>query len=315
MAGPVARSAYLGWLWRAWARGGTATPSKGDAVLGLATGYDAHDIAPFVRSLRAVFDGHIALGADDRPDVRALFAQHDVEMLPLPPAEGWAPHPVMARFAAFDRWLSARPGIGSVLITDVRDVVFQGPPFDPAPTGLEVFVEADRLGDHGFNMKYLRAVAGDAAAEALADRPSICVGTVMGPAAEVVRFCRLALMLAAVPRSEMGGAFGADQAACNLAVHQGLIAATITPNHRRVATVGLSDPATLGLDAADRILNPDGSISPILHQHDRHPALAEAVRRRWGQGLEVRERVTPKTAGRRWNALKQSVRRRLPEPR
>ena len=53
MAGPVARSAYLGWLWRAWAQGGATTPAKGDAVLGLATGYDAHVVPRrFAQTLR-----------------------------------------------------------------------------------------------------------------------------------------------------------------------------------------------------------------------------------------------------------------------
>lgn len=318
MSGQAATSAYLGWLAAALPTrrepDRTAANGSVDAVLGYATGYDAHDIAPFVRSLRAVFDGEIALAVDDRADVRALFEEHDVKMLTPVTVDGWAPHAVMARFAAFDRHLAGRSDLRSVLITDVRDVLFQSAPFAPRPTGLEVFVEGDRLGDHAFNMKYLRALVGEAMAAALASAPSVCVGTVMGPCSEVVRFCRTVLMLAAIPRSEFGGAFGADQAACNIAIHMGLLQAEVRDNYGRVATIGLTPGARLGLRDG-QVVNPDGSISAIVHQHDRHPHLAEAMHRRWGQGLEARERVRPRGAGQRWRKLRDSLMRRLPELR
>ncbi|WP_428151870.1 hypothetical protein [Brevundimonas sp.] len=318
MSGSAASSAYLGWLSVAIATEAelpttTAAPTI-DAVLGYATGYDSHDIAPFVRSLRAVFDGEIALVVDDRPDVRALLDQHDVRILTARTIDGWEPHAVMARFAAFDRYLTRRTDVRSVLITDVRDVLFQQAPFAPQPIGLEVFVEGDRLGDHAFNMKYLRALIGETMAEALAGAASICVGTVVGPSREVVRFCRMVLMLAAVPRSELGGAFGADQAACNIAVHMGLLQAAVNENYGRVATIGLTPGETLSLRDG-QVVNPDGSVSAIVHQHDRHPHLAAAMHQRWGQGLEVRERVRPKKAGQRWRKLRDSLMRRLPELR
>ena len=98
----------------------------------------------------------------------------------------------------------------------------------------------------------------------------------MGPRREIVRFCRLVLMLAAIPRSEIGGAFGADQAACNIAVHMGLVEAEVRANYGRVATLGLTPGETLGFENG-QVINPDGSISAIVHQHDRHPHLAEAV--------------------------------------
>lgn len=312
-----ARSAYLGWLAQAL-RPSTepVDPSvQGDLVLGYATGYDAADLAPFVRSLRAVFDGPAALVVDDRPDVRELLAANAVEAVFESAAAGWAPHPVMRRFAAFDRLLQRWPGVRSVLITDVRDVVFQAPPFEPSPARLQVFVEADRpLGQHAFNMKYLQALVGRDVAAGLADRPCVCVGTVMGPREAMMRFCRLVLTLAATPRSEIGGAFGADQAACNLAAHLGLMEMDVLPNYGRVATVGLTP--SKGLSLADgRILNPDGTASPIVHQYDRHLDLLQAMHARWGVGYPERRRERPRTSGDHFHRLRDSLRRRLPELR
>ena len=72
----AARSDYLDWLAQALAATEEFAPlPDGDAVVGYATGYDAADIAPFVTSLRAVFDGSVALVVDRDADLRAFLAQ------------------------------------------------------------------------------------------------------------------------------------------------------------------------------------------------------------------------------------------------
>ena len=322
MSGPGAKSAYLSWLGaaasaEAMEAASPAHPNEtGDLVIGYATGYAADLIAPFVRSLRSVHAGPVALVVDDRPDVAALLAEYGVEALLHRKAEAWEPHPAMARFGAAVQLLARWPNVGCVLLCDVRDVVFQAPPFSPAPHKLETFIEYEdgALGDHSFNMKYLRALAGDAMAASIADRPCLCVGTVLGPRAEVLRFCRTVMMLAAIPRSEIGGAFGTDQAACNLAVHRGLIEAEIVPNYGRVATLGMTPGASLTFRDG-KVVNPDGSTSAIVHQHDRHPHLADPVHDLWGAGSVRQERVQPKTAADRRAKLRQSIARRLPELR
>ncbi|MDP1914112.1 MAG: hypothetical protein Q8K49_12360 [Brevundimonas sp.] len=294
----------------------SAVAVAGDLVLGAATGYGVADIAPFVRSLRAVYQGGAALVVDEASALTSFLEAHDIKAVPATSSPAWSPHPVMTRFAAFDRILAQRPGPGSVLITDVRDVVFQSSPFDPAPGVLELFVEFEggRLGDHAFNRKHLRALVGDDLAATMAHRPCLCVGTVMGSRAGVSRFCRTILMLAAIPRSHIGGAFGADQAACNLAAHLGLVEHEVRANYGRVATVGLTPSDTLTVSEGV-ILNPDGSASAIVHQYDRHPHLMDAVHGLWGAGLERRERVRPTTFDDRAKKLRNSMLRRLPELR
>lgn len=317
MSLPPARSRYLTWLAEALAKpSGIATAAHGHAVLGYATGYDAADIAPFVRSLRAVFDGTVALVVDARQDVAALLAQYAVTAIAPDGSDEWVPHPVMQRFAVFDRLLRAWPKVDGVLITDVRDVIFQADPFVPRPKGLMAFqeYEAGVLADHAFNMKYIRALAGAGLAEAIGQKPCVCVGTVMGPRAEVQRLCRAILMLATTPRSSIGGAFGADQAACNLAIHLGIIEAEILPNYCRVATLGMTDGSSLSFEAG-KVVNPDGSTSAIVHQHDRHSHLIEAVHAQWGDGFKCRQRHQPKSSAERLDKLKRSIARRLSEPR
>lgn len=327
MASSAVKSAYLDWLSAALAkvRGASSTiaASSQNLVLGYATGYDAADVAIFVRSLRAHYSGPVALVVDPDEELRAFLASHGVQALDAPcvgtgaagAGKSWAPHPVVSRFAGFDILLRERPWVRNALLTDVRDVVFQSDPFAPEVTGLEFYAECDTpLKTHDFNMKYLRAVAGDCFADNIGNKACICVGTVLGPREALSRFCRLILMLGAIPRSEIGGAFGADQASCNLAVHLGLIEGQVFANHSRVATLGMVPADQMSL--VDGVIrNPDGSASPVVHQYDRHPELMTAMWQAWAGDLERRDRCRPRTLGDRLERVRQSVMRRTVELR
>lgn len=307
-------SAYLDWLAAAVSPppGPAAPPAAGrDLVLGYATGYRVADVEAFVRSLRAVYAGPAALVVDPDPDLLAFLGNHEVEAVTACAGSAWRPHPVVARFAAYARLLEERPDVRSAVITDVRDVVFQDDPFADPVRELEFFIEheAEALSGHPFNIKHLRALFGEGLTRALRPRPCICVGVVAGPAPALVRFCRLLLMLCAIPRSRVGGDFGADQAACNAIAHLGLLDAALRPNYGRVATIGMTPAAGLRVEG-DRILNPDGGVSPIVHQYDRKPPLARFVRERWGSPDDRPLAGRRATAGER---LRRSVLRRLPE--
>lgn len=316
----MARSAYLDWLAGAFvarsAAAASAAPPDADLVLGYATGYGVAEIAPFVRSLRAVFQGSVVLVVDPRPDVMAFLEAHDVDaVMAETTCAPWAPHPVVGRFAAYAGLLERRPWVRNVVLTDVRDVVFQSDPFGPPTDGLEFYEENEGqpLARHAFNVKHLRALAGEALAQTLLDRACVCVGVVVGPRIDALRFCRTLLMLCAIPRSNVGGAFGADQAACNVIAHLGLLGGAIRRNYGRVATIGLTPPQQLRLEGA-RIVNPDASVSPIVHQYDRKGFLRDFVEGRWGEGTRA-----PASRGgllrRRASTLRLSVRRRVPELR
>ncbi|HYC99484.1 hypothetical protein [Brevundimonas sp.] len=314
---PATSTPYLTWFARSLDRYG-AEGARGEsrAVLGYATGYGAAALEPFIRSLRSHYNGPAVLVVDDRQDVRRLLAAFGVSAADALPSTGWSPHPVVARFAAYDRWLRARPWVSHALLTDVRDVVFQGDPFAGAAARVEVYAEGrGRLADHPFTMKHLRALAGMAVAETISDRPSLCVGTIVGPAADLSRLCRVLLALAAIPRSEVGASFGADQAAFNLAVHLGLVDVDIRPNYGRVATIGAGDGGAFEPGEAGAILNPDGSASPIVHQYDRHAHLSELVRQRWSRSGHSAFAARRKSPADRWKGLLASLRRRIPELR
>lgn len=309
---------YLEWLAEHFRDASGGPQGAGTAgsrhVLGYATGYGVAQIAPFVLSLRAWFPGEVTLVVDPDPAMLTFLAAHDVRVLHRAPVSGWRPHVAVERLATFEALLRGLPERASVLLSDVRDVVFQSDPLSPEPTAIEAFEEPGTCGDHAFNMKYITALVGSGLADVIRDKPALCVGTVAGPAGELARLCRVLLMLSARPRSALGGAFGADQAGFNIAVHLDLVPVACRPNFSRVATLGLVDGAQLKIDG-DWILNPDGGASPIVHQYDRHEHLHAHIRRLWSVDLPARRQTPARPFLNRLRRHMDSIRRRVPELR
>ena len=81
-----------------------------------------------------------------------------------------------------------------------------------------------------------------------------------------------------------------------------------------MATLGLTPGDLLSVQGG-RVVNPDGTASAVVHQHDRHPHLDAAMHQRWGGGFEHRKRVRPKSARQKLDKLAASLRRRTPELR
>lgn len=313
-------SPYLDWLARSMPAQPVAPDSDAepeDAVLGYAVGYGVAEIAPFVRSLRAVFSGQIILVVDRKPTLLAWLATHGVEaVIAADRLMHWKPHAVVARFAVYAQILQERPDIRNVVATDVWDVVFQKDPFDGQTSDLLFFVEAEdrTLADHAFNQKHLQALVGEGLTRDLGGRPCVCVGVVAGSAEAVTRFCRAILLLCAIPRSQVGGAFGADRAACNLIAHLNLVGGEIRANFGLVSTIGMTAPESLRIEDG-LIVNPDATTSPIVHQYDRIPVLTDHIEARWGLSSGSPRRHGDKSLPQRLRTLRSALLRRLPELR
>jgi hypothetical protein len=317
----MTRSAYLDWL--AAAEGPTAPVALHaglgpDLVVGFATGYGPRELAPFVASLRAHSDAQVALVASERDETAAFLRSHRIDHWLAPRPSRWAPHLLIARFKHYLPILAAYPSARRVLITDVRDVAFQGDPFaagfgdEKSPIALYCETPPGDLGSHGANPRWLKSLIGAPMAETLSDRPVVCGGSIMGDAAPLVGMIRTLLWLCAIQRAGALEAIGADQAALNVIVHQGLSPAVASPNYGRVATIGYAQAPSLGAGGA--LINPDGSKSPILHQYDRHPAAKAAIEALW-TAPELASFAQPKPKG--WpktrDRLRKSWARRWPD--
>lgn len=301
MAGTV----YSDWL----ARDPTRRPAAANAVFGCATGCGLAEIAPFIRSLRAVFSGQVILIVDRQPTLMAWLSTHGVEtVVAADRVLHWKPHPAVARFAIHAQNLQERPEIRNVLLTDVRDIVFQGDPFADAPGRLHFFREPDGGAEPSLHLRPLQAIVGEPLAQDLAAQPRVTSCVVAGPRAAVLRFCRTMLLLCAGARSGSG----LDQAACNAIAHLGLAGGEVRPNFQRVAQSAPSGTPGLGLENG-RAVNPDGSISPILLRYTRIVGMAAQVHSTWG--IPAPRRRLETALGRRVQGFGSAMLRVFPEPR
>jgi hypothetical protein len=90
--------------------------------------------------------------------------------------------PIAGRWLAYDTYLRVNTGYRMVMVSDLRDVIFQGCPFEGLdPSALHVFEQDGlRYGDDILDDAWYRAVYGGRASGRMAGRTTLCAGTVIG---------------------------------------------------------------------------------------------------------------------------------------
>jgi hypothetical protein len=185
------------------------------------------------------------------------------------------------RYQHYLEHLLANPDVELVMISDLRDVVFQGDPFAGQLADLEVFLEEEhvRCSTPGFNSRWLRDLYGEEGLAALGDAVVSCSGVTIGSRDGMVGYLRA--MVAEVGRHQVP--LGAhDQGMHNWLLRTNQLGnVTVVANGTgRVQTMGEQREIYLDLDG--RVLNPDGSVPPVIHQYDRHAGLAARLFARLG---------------------------------
>jgi len=171
-------------------------------------------------------------------------------------------------------------GYENILLTDVRDVVFQEDPFrDPLPAEIVAFLEAPKMKfgvEPLFNDPWVRGNYGDAMLERLAGERISCCGTVMGSSRGIVSYLRA--FAHEIPKLR-SVAHGADTS-----VHNVLVRLTLTDRvaivdnlHGAVATIGCNAIGELRLSSSGLVLGEDHRPVPVVHQYDRHPELVNCL--------------------------------------
>ncbi|BFR47278.1 hypothetical protein RVX_R03390 [Nitratidesulfovibrio sp. HK-II] len=268
-------------------------------VMGLAAGYHAGDVRPFLASLRATgFAGRCVLFASPTTRDTGRMADMGADVLPFerPPALAHLPYNALRYFLYLDLLRQAPRPYARVLITDVRDVIFQRDPFSfPWTEGLNVTLEDARMtiGACPYMTRWTTGHLGEAAWRALAGRRISCSGTTVGGHAAMLdyleRLTGLLLPFSPAPPPPVPdgtpppptGMAGYDQGVHNHLLHGGhLPEVTVHDNAGPILTLGYkaTPPAA---DAHGDILNDAGVPAVMVHQYDRMPEVFRAVRARY----------------------------------
>ncbi len=218
----------------------------------------------------------VIFGAELDAETSTEIARH-ATLIPFAPG---AQSVNVQRYELYQAWLAEHPEVDGVLMSDVRDVIFQDDPFAQpliAPLMLPLEDPLLTLGSETNNAEWLRALYGRERWAELSDAPIACSGTVLGTRAAVLGYLA-AMRVELTAHATDGRLAGLDQGAHNALLRAGRLAGAVAvPNGERVFTVGSMFPQDLRVDDADRVLAADGHAPAIVHQYDRHPHLVAAV--------------------------------------
>ena len=177
------------------------------------------------------------------------------------------------RFPLYYLYLARhRDKYARVMLSDVRDVVFQRDPFDfEFEEGLCFFMEDDRepMKNCPYNSTWLRTGYGEDALREVGEEIASCSGTTIGSTGAVMHY--LELMVDHMLRLESHPA-GMDQGVHNYLLYKNEIKnVKLFPNRLGpVFTMGKTVDLLTQFNAEGLVLNKDGTVAHVLHQYDRH---------------------------------------------
>lgn len=267
---------------------------KPNLILGTINNYNFYQVSRFVYSLRKTdFDGHVCLYVGESVQdstVRALRrAAIEVVRFNSDPGEVESfaakinfplPNPVIVNnfryLFYYDYLKNSADRFGKVMLTDVRDVVFQSDPFDlPFDSGLFCAVEPKRITQCEVNSEWLKVAYGLQHLETFEDKKVICSGTTWGDVESVRKYLEHML-------SEMSALPHTSNTIIDQAIHNELIYSGRIPRvkflHNNDGTVmTLHHETKYDLDEGGFIVAENGKRVSVLHQYDRHPKLIRLI--------------------------------------
>ncbi|WP_319471701.1 hypothetical protein [uncultured Pseudodesulfovibrio sp.] len=255
-------------------------------ILGLAAGYHYGDVRPFLSSLeRSGFTGRCVLFVSDTTRDLDRMAEHAVTITPLAKPEGIAhlPYNALRYFLYLDYLYSAETEFERILITDVRDVIFQDDPFAHAwPDGINCTLEdaSATLGGCPYNSHWIQGHQGKETLAEVAGKRISCSGTTVADHAGMLHYLKT-MTDRLVPYTPGERMAGYDQGVHNVLLHDGALPClTLHDNCGPILTLASTkgEPDT---DEAGFVLNDNGKRAHMVHQYDRKPDLFKMIRQRY----------------------------------
>lgn len=243
-----------------------------------AIGYPLHLFEMFLYPLRAVYSGDMVVFVQNPPDkVKDLCAKLNVRLTKLEKKSALGPKG--------DRYIAYRQACSdydACLATDFRDAYFQADPFPPSKlpqeygADLVLALEHSRklIGHCKINSGWIKSCWGEGVLQELRDKSIICSGTIMGTPRG---FQALeSAMLSELDKSRQVKGCGArDQGHLNYLVYKHKLSAPVAMPKNGDAvfnTIGYytTDMINDMVAKHGKIVNADGSASPLVHQYDRY---------------------------------------------
>ena len=252
-------------------------------ILGLAAGYHYGDVRPFLASLeRTGHAGETVLFVSGTTRGLDRMQSHGAKIIEVrrPAKLADVPYNALRYFLYRDYLESVDRNYSRILISDVRDVLFQRDPFAyPWPAGLNATLEDRRatVASCPFNAHWVREHLGPKTLTAIGDKPVSCSGTTVGDHGAMLDYLEKMIGRLSPPTTGERMA-GYDQGVHNMLIHTGKLGnVTLHDNTGPILTLAQTrgEPR---IDALGRVLNESGKPAHLVHQYDRKPALFQRMR-------------------------------------
>lgn len=240
-------------------------------VIGLAIGYNVEKIQNFILSLRQYYSDAVLFVLDkENNEVLEFFDKNNIHSIILD-------EPVNLQIIGFERWQIYKdmineyfPDVENILTSDVRDVVFQGNPFDHfTDAELEFSTEPLKIGECvEHNALWIKNIYGDDVLEEVKDNWILCAGVVGGKKSGILRLCDLLIeegeRLKAINRLTF-----TDQASLNVLYGQGKCPTGTLHLTGDDVMATMHHAKTLTFDRQGFLLSNNGNRIAMVHQYDR----------------------------------------------
>jgi hypothetical protein len=189
------------------------------------------------------------------------------------------------RYEHYLEYLSAQQ-YDQVLISDIRDVIFQGDPFAHDVQELELVLEDSRIliRTEPFNRRWMKNLYGAPALERYGNDVVSCSGTTLGTAKGIARYLRAMISEIRKQKIPLGSH---DQGIHNFLLRCGKLdpVKVYVNEEGPIITVGKQED--IKINGSNQVTNRNGDVPAVVHQYDRHGWLVERLQRE----LEVRKQL------------------------
>jgi hypothetical protein len=175
----------------------------------------------------------------------------------------------------YDYLLENKDKYKFILITDVRDVVFQADPFAEIKKDelLNFYEQDDTIEENFYTGYWVKNGFGKKAFSAIKDKKSICSGTTIGAVGRIIDYLEKMIAVQAMITGGLTGLGGFDQGVHNYLIYNNYFPGSNVVLNTAGEVVTLENLSCVGFNEEQELVNKDKEVIPVVHCYDRFPDL------------------------------------------
>ncbi|MEQ9443514.1 MAG: hypothetical protein RIG62_31030 [Cyclobacteriaceae bacterium] len=266
---------------------------KKNVILTSGSGYQFYQLQAFIETLfQTDYDGELAFFISDTDETTLhKLREYPILLIPfsykhpylpehpdiaaqIPEDIDFTPHPKTIRYIMYLAFLKARKeSYKNVMLSDVRDVIFQKDPFDFSIDGkIYSFLEdkSQKIKDNYYNALWLKEAFGQDTLDRIGENYIVCSGITIGDYHPMVEYLEKLTHYIIYVVKDRGCK---DQGIHNYLIYTNQIKniKLITDDEGAVSTITTHKPASsVMLNDEKNVINKHHQIINIVHQYDRH---------------------------------------------